>query len=45
LANLGIPSHRIVQGMPFTPLVRPQRSGPPIFKVLPGFGRVIRVDG
>lgn len=44
LAELGVPSHRVVQGMPFQPIVEHKRSGPPEFKVLPGTGRVIRVD-
>jgi uncharacterized protein (DUF58 family) len=44
LAELGVPSHRVVQGMPFQPIVEHKRSGPPEFRVLPGTGRVIPVD-
>ena len=43
LADLGIPSHRVVQGMPFEPIVKHRPSGPE-YKVLPGTGRVIRID-
>jgi uncharacterized protein (DUF58 family) len=43
LADQGIPSHRVVQGMPFEPIVKRRPSGPE-YKVLPGTGRVIRVD-
>jgi hypothetical protein len=44
LADLGITSHLIAQGMPFTPVTRHKRTGPPIYRVLPGFGRVIQVE-
>jgi uncharacterized protein (DUF58 family) len=44
LADLGVPSHRIAQGMPFQPIEVHKRIGRPEFKVLPGTGRVIRVD-
>jgi uncharacterized protein (DUF58 family) len=43
LADLGVPSHRIVKGMPFRPLVEHKRIGPPEYRVLPGTGRVIPV--
>jgi uncharacterized protein (DUF58 family) len=44
LANLGVPSHRVAQGMPFQPVVEHKRIGRPEFKVLRGTGRVILVD-
>jgi uncharacterized protein (DUF58 family) len=44
LADLGIPTHPITKGMPFTPIVKHKRSGRPEFKVLPGTGRVITVE-
>jgi uncharacterized protein (DUF58 family) len=44
LADLGVPSHRIVKGMPFEPIVDYKRTGPPEYRVLPGTGRVIVVD-
>ncbi|MGD2205837.1 MAG: DUF58 domain-containing protein [Anaerolineae bacterium] len=44
LAELGVPSHRISKGMPFTPVVEHEQRGPPELKVLPGTGRVIVVD-
>lgn len=44
LADLGITSERITQDMPFRPVFEHKRSGPPELKVLPGTGRVIRVD-
>jgi uncharacterized protein (DUF58 family) len=43
LADLGVPSHRVAQGMPFEPIVRHKPSGPE-YKILPGTGRVIRID-
>jgi len=44
LANLGVSSHLVVQGMPFQPIVSHKRTGPPVYRVLPGFGRVITVE-
>jgi uncharacterized protein (DUF58 family) len=44
LADLGVPSHSIAKGMPFKPIVEHRRTGPPEFRVLPGFGRVVAVD-
>jgi uncharacterized protein (DUF58 family) len=44
LADLGVPSHRIVQGTPFLPLTTHKRIGRPELKVLPGTGRVIVVE-
>ena len=44
LANLGVASHLVVQGMPFQPIVKHKRTGPPVYRVLPGFGRVITVQ-
>jgi uncharacterized protein (DUF58 family) len=44
LANLGVTSHRIVQGMPFRPIVEPERIGRPEFRVLRGTGRVIPIE-
>jgi uncharacterized protein (DUF58 family) len=44
LADLGVPSHPIAKGMPFKPIVEHKRSGPAEFRVLPAFGRVIRVE-
>jgi hypothetical protein len=44
LANLGVPSHRIVKGTPFEPIVKHKRIGRPEYKVLPGTGRVIVVE-
>jgi uncharacterized protein (DUF58 family) len=43
LANLGVPSHRIVKGMPFKPIVEHKRIGRPEYKVLSATGRVIAV--
>jgi hypothetical protein len=43
LADLGVPSHRIVQGMPFQPVTEHKRTGRPELKVLHGTGRVIAV--
>jgi uncharacterized protein (DUF58 family) len=45
LAELGVPSHRVVRGMPFDPIVEHKRIGRPEYKVLSGTGRVILVDG
>jgi hypothetical protein len=45
LADLGVPSHRVVQGTPFKPIVEHKRIGRPELKVLRGTGRVILVDG
>lgn len=44
LADLGVPSDRIVKGTPFEPIVRHKRIGRPEYKVLPGTGRVIVVE-
>jgi hypothetical protein len=44
LADLGVPSHRVVKGTPFEPIVKHKRIGRPEYKVLPGTGRVIIVD-
>jgi uncharacterized protein (DUF58 family) len=44
LANLGVTTHRIIQGMPFRPIAEHKRLGPPLYKVLPGYGRVIPVS-
>jgi uncharacterized protein (DUF58 family) len=44
LADLGVPSHPIAKGMPFTPIVKHKRIGRPELKVLPGTGRVIVVE-
>ncbi len=44
LADLGIVSHRITKGMPFQPVVPHKPQGRPAFKVLPGTGRVIRLE-
>jgi uncharacterized protein (DUF58 family) len=44
LADFGVPSHRIVKGTPFTPVVRHKRIGRPEYKVLSGTGRVIVVE-
>jgi uncharacterized protein (DUF58 family) len=44
LADFGVSSHRIVKGMPFTPVVEHKRIGRPEYKVLPGTGRVIVVE-
>jgi uncharacterized protein (DUF58 family) len=44
LADLGISSHRIERGTPFQPIVEHKRTGPPEFRVLPGFGRVVMVE-
>jgi uncharacterized protein (DUF58 family) len=44
LADFGIPTHRIVQGMPFQPITQYKRTGRPELKVLPGTGRVIAVE-
>jgi uncharacterized protein (DUF58 family) len=43
LADFGIPSERIAQGMPFQPVFEHERLGRPELKVLPGTGRVIVV--
>ncbi len=45
LADLGVPAERIVEGMPFRPVVEHKPRGRPELKVLPGTGRVIVVDG
>ena len=45
LADLGVPAERIVQGMPFRPVVEHRPRGRPELKVLSGTGRVIAVDG
>jgi uncharacterized protein (DUF58 family) len=45
LADLGVPTHHIAKGMPFTPVVKHERIGPPELRVLPGMGRVIAVNG
>ena len=44
LANLGVPSHRIVKGMPFQPVFEHKRIGRPEYKVLSATGRVIPVE-
>lgn len=44
LADLGVPSHRIVQGMPFQRVTEHKRTGRPELKVLHGTGRVIAVE-
>jgi hypothetical protein len=44
LADLGVPSHRVVKGTPFKPIVRHKRIGRPQYRVLPGTGRVIPVE-
>jgi uncharacterized protein (DUF58 family) len=44
LADLGVSSHRIAQGMPFKPIVEHKRVGRPKYRVLPGTGRVIAVE-
>jgi uncharacterized protein (DUF58 family) len=44
LADLGVPSHLVVKGMPFTPIVEHKRIGRPEYKVLSGTGRVIAVE-
>jgi hypothetical protein len=44
LSEQGVPSYPITKGMPFKPVVEHKRTGPPEFKVLPGFGRVIAVE-
>ena len=44
LADLGVSSHRIIQGMAFKPIVEYKRIGRPEYKVLPGTGRVIVVE-
>ena len=43
LADFGVTSERIEQGMPFQPVFDHERSGRPELKVLPGTGRVIVV--
>ena len=43
LADLGVPSHHIVRGMPFQPIMAHKRIGRPEYRVLPGTGRVILV--
>ena len=45
LADLGVPAERIVEGMPFRPVVEHKPRGRPELKVLPGTGRVIVVAG
>jgi uncharacterized protein (DUF58 family) len=45
LADLGVPSHRIVKGTPFKPILKHKRIGRPEYRVLPGTGRVIPVEG
>lgn len=44
LADLGVPCHTIVKGMPFKPIVEHKRIGRPEYKVLSGTGRVIAVE-
>lgn len=44
LADLGVPSHPIVQGMPFKPIVEHKRVGRPEYRVLSATGRVVLVD-
>jgi uncharacterized protein (DUF58 family) len=44
LADLGVPVHRIAQGMAFRPVFEHERSGRPEYKVLSGTGRVIVVE-
>jgi uncharacterized protein (DUF58 family) len=44
LADLGVPSHRVLKGMPFEPIVEHKRIGRPEYRVLPGTGRVILMD-
>jgi uncharacterized protein (DUF58 family) len=44
LANLGVPSHPIVKGMPFKPIVEHKRIGRPEYRVLSATGRVIVVE-
>jgi uncharacterized protein (DUF58 family) len=44
LADLGVPSHRIVKGTPFKPILTHKRIGRPEYRVLPGTGRVIPVE-
>ena len=44
LAVLGVTSHRIVKGTPFTPILKHKRIGRPEYRVLPGTGRVIPVE-
>jgi len=44
LADLGVPTDRIVQGMPFTPIAQHKRIGRPEYKVLTATGRVLVVD-
>lgn len=44
LADLGVPSHRIVKGTPFTPILKHKRIGRPEYRVLSGTGRVIPVE-
>jgi hypothetical protein len=44
LAKLGVSSHRITSGTPFQPIVEHRRIGRPEYRVLPGTGRVIRVQ-
>ena len=44
LADLGVPSHRILQGMPFRPIFEHKRVGRPEYKVLSATGRVIPVE-
>ena len=44
LADFGVPSHRVAQGLPFQPVEVHERIGRPEYKVLSGTGRVILVD-
>jgi uncharacterized protein (DUF58 family) len=44
LADLGVPSHPIVKGMPFKPIEKHRRVGRPEYKVLHGTGRVVAVE-
>jgi uncharacterized protein (DUF58 family) len=44
LADLGVPVHRIPQGMAFRPAVKHVRIGRPEYKVLSATGRVIAVE-
>jgi uncharacterized protein (DUF58 family) len=45
LADFGVPAERIVQGMPFRPIMEHKPRGRPELKVLHGTGRVIAMDG
>jgi uncharacterized protein (DUF58 family) len=44
LADLGVPSHVISQGMPFSQVVEHKRIGRPEYRVLSATGRVVRVE-